>query len=176
MQQILNELKKNTVPFKELQRVSLTLRDHTNTNLTKWTVFTGGYGVEISDSHQDQTITGLAFFHSRRHNLLSNKSTGYTDWQKVGKSQGFSQLDQRSIELSYSQRGASAKNCHQRHHLYQLLVVVGCWLFKFLPNTKPLSFTFSNLSRGVDQSEGNILQAILLLTRRAISSDICEDK
>ena len=59
--------------YKALQGLSLTLRDHTNTNLTKWTVYTGGYGVEISDSHQDQTITGLAFFQSRRHGLSKSR-------------------------------------------------------------------------------------------------------
>ena len=61
------------VSIKALQGLSLTLRDHTNTNLTKWTVYTGGYGVEISDSHQDQTITGLAFFQSRRHGLSKSR-------------------------------------------------------------------------------------------------------
>ena len=59
--------------IKALQGLSLTLRDHTNTNLTKWTVYTGGYGVEISDSHQDQTITGLAFFQSRQHGLSKSR-------------------------------------------------------------------------------------------------------
>ena len=56
-----------------------TIPYHTNTNLTKWSVFTGGYGAEISGSHQNQIFTEWAFPNPAGSNLLSNKPTVNTD-------------------------------------------------------------------------------------------------
>ena len=68
--------------------VSLTLRYHTNTNLTKWSVFTGGYGAEISGSHQNQIFTEWAFFQPRRQQPSLKQTNRKYGLAKSGKRRG----------------------------------------------------------------------------------------
>ena len=76
------------VGAKALQGVTFTLRDHTNTNLTKWSVFTGGYGAEISGSHQNQIFTEWAFFQPRRQQPSLKQTNRKYGLAKSGKRRG----------------------------------------------------------------------------------------